>query len=61
MFVRPTPGLKVQDPMTKRVLPPEGADVPESSFWLRRLAAGDVVVVEANQISDSEESDEVAQ
>lgn len=54
MFVKPAPGLKVRypPPAQKRLLPPAGADVPEESYWLRRLKAGDVVPVE--QIPDSE-------
>lgn len=57
MFVKPALGLKVQDPETRRILPAEGADVPEASIWLRRLAVGDVVMVENIQISDSVESE----
>jgi hypothetical protein len=44
MFVMPAPGLKVRDPRTKRTIPDEGIEVPDTdSFWLRRLADGDVV------------------
>ncbi len=35
----------VRDPHTKRYLPAEGAEVPESTFWIRRLRAGDVVAI----------------
>lgn len=52
MFVRPGPHphdagalLKVRDPMF-RLLPDAGADVPETGFWLRRLACGDVVLAD---------------
>lgn len=58
MFVKPAAGLKVRDPDSLLHLPPEGAEVPESQFWFRRLAAGDVVRVEADPIPDS--SGEVA-
>jgi hypothetical protein len=33
----------IRDPHTKRQLPPDGDDVPDSVFWYRRLAAGEVV------------------
>lgn len=56
MRVKPAPGLKVRYPYPaqKRVLPAEGADVPEESYWLRRLQAGDVVRVEQIPDSDTE-------
>lgn len=61
MFVKPSaPGLLVRDPVSKRPLPAEGGEVPESTYWLRRLRAGDVVpcdapapVVSPDQIPDS--------
>jgi hypothetical protein len=42
MFVKPKPGLKVRDEMSRLHLPEEGKEVPESSYWLRRLRSGDV-------------------
>lgn len=60
MFIKPASGMHVRDPATKRPLPAEGKEVRESSFWLRRLADGDVVlaqveepVVHVSPISDS--------
>lgn len=48
MRVKPaTPGLRV--PMPERgnaLLPPEGADVPASSYWTRRVQEGSVLVPE---------------
>lgn len=41
MFVIPVAPL-VRDPISKKPLPPEGREVPESSYWLRRLRCGDV-------------------
>jgi len=35
--------LVVRDPANGRTLPPEGAQVPDNSFWHRRLKDGDVV------------------
>jgi len=52
MFVKPKPGVKVRDPKTLRHLPEAGREVPDSAYWMRRLAAGDVVLVEKN--TDSE-------
>lgn len=44
MFVKPSrEGLIVLDPGTKQPLHPEGADVPRTSYWMRRLRSGDVV------------------
>lgn len=54
MFVKPMAGLLVRDPVTKRQLPADGKEVPETSFWLRRIADGSVIVVLMNgQIPDS--------
>lgn len=45
--VKPTnPDAIIRDPHTKRVLPAEGAEVPENNFWTRRISAGEVVLVE---------------
>lgn len=47
MRVKPAdPAAVIRDPHTKRPLPAEGGDVPESIFWTRRLAAGDVVRID---------------
>lgn len=47
MFITPAPGRLVRDPITRQHIPESGADVPESPYWLRRLAAGDVVAAAA--------------
>lgn len=54
MKVKPRQGLLVRDPDTKHPLPPEGAEVPDTSHWRRRLADGDVVRVEAEPAADDE-------
>lgn len=61
MFVKPADGRKVRDPVTKRHIPDEGKEVPETSYWLRRIAAGDVQiassevsVLQAQMIPDSD-------
>lgn len=47
MKVKPAiPGAVIRDPQTRQPLPAEGGDVPESSFWIRRLIAGEVVRVD---------------
>lgn len=46
MFVKPAPGVKVRDPRTKQHLIDAGVDVPDGdTYWLRRIADGDVVEV----------------
>lgn len=48
MLVKPAPGRKVRDPHSKLPIPESGANVdPLESYWVRRLAAGDVVEVKA--------------
>lgn len=42
MFVKPAPGRAVRDPRTYELLPEDGRNVPDDSFWLRRLRDGDV-------------------
>ena len=49
MFVKPaTPDLLVANPEAlapmPRYLAPEGADVPDTEYWRRRIADGDVVL-----------------
>jgi hypothetical protein len=47
MRVKPAkPGNVIRDPRTRRPLPAEGATVPDTTFWQRRLDAGEVVLVE---------------
>lgn len=46
MHVKPkTPELVIRDPRSRTKLPPEGALVPDTSYWFRRLRDGDVVKV----------------
>lgn len=44
MLVKPAPGRAVRDPRSRKVLPATGWDVPETSFWLRRVRDKDVLV-----------------
>jgi hypothetical protein len=52
VLIKPVPGRVVRDPVSMRPVPEGGREVPESAYWLRRLAAGDVVLTD--QIPDSE-------
>lgn len=47
MQVKPAEGRAVRFPGTLRLLDKAGADVPETSFWLRALARGDVERVQS--------------
>jgi hypothetical protein len=48
LHVRPAiPGAVIRDPRTRRPLPDDGGRVPDSTFWNRRLLAGEVVEVTA--------------
>lgn len=51
MFIKPKAGLKVRDPVTLQHIPEGGKEVPETSYWIRALASGDVFVV--SQTPDS--------
>lgn len=42
MQIKPKRGRSVPDPTRGDLLPSEGRNVEESSYWLRRFAAGDV-------------------
>lgn len=52
MFVKPAAGRKVRDPKTMQYISDDGAEVPESTFWLRRLRDGDVVTAEIAPVAD---------
>ncbi|EPF2621966.1 DUF2635 domain-containing protein [Yersinia enterocolitica] len=42
MHVKPVAGRTVRDPVKGTFLPESGAEVPDNSFWRRRLNDGDV-------------------
>ena len=44
------PGSVIRDPQTRQKLPDEGAVVPDTSFWRRRLRSGDVVLVKESPV-----------
>tara|TARA_Y100000310_G_scaffold243676_1_gene248268 strand:- start:35799 stop:36011 length:213 start_codon:yes stop_codon:yes gene_type:complete len=43
--VMPKEGIKVPYPMERRFLPEKGAEVPASSYWIKRLNEGDIIEV----------------
>jgi hypothetical protein len=45
ILVKPAPGLKVRDPDTRLHIPDDGAEVPDTNYWRRRIKAGDVSLV----------------
>lgn len=45
IFLVPRAGYIVRDPETKKPLPAEGMEVERSSYWVRRIQAGDVSIV----------------
>jgi hypothetical protein len=49
MRVAPRNGKIIIDPATSRPLPSDGDDVPKSSYWIRRLQAGDVISIEEQE------------
>ncbi|SDT46148.1 Protein of unknown function [Pseudomonas sp. Z003-0.4C(8344-21)] len=42
--VLPAAGRVVPDPEAGDLLPPEGREVPDSAWWRRRLADGDITL-----------------
>lgn len=53
MFVKPTAGRTVRDPVKGTLLPESGAEVQKSTFWDRRLRDGDVVKADTAQLAKS--------
>ena len=44
MLIKPAPGIKVRCPASRLLVPELGLEVAEhDTYWLRRLADGDVV------------------
>lgn len=43
IFVRPATGIKLWDPKTKRMVPPEGIRVEKNQYWSRRLSEGGAI------------------
>lgn len=48
MFVKPAPGIKLRDPVTRQFISDEGHKVDDFDlFWIRRINDGDAVKVDA--------------
>lgn len=47
--VRPIPGRLVRDPLTRVALDEQGGEVPDLPYWRRRIAAGDVEIVQPDR------------
>jgi len=46
MFIKPAkPDILLRDPRSRVQLNPEGGNVPNTSFWVRRIQDGDAVEV----------------
>ncbi len=43
IYLYPGLGLRIRYPYDPRILPPEGASVAQTRYWLRRLQCGDAV------------------
>ncbi len=46
MFVKPAPDRKVRIPRSRDFLPAAGAEVPDTSYWHRRVRDADVVLAD---------------
>ncbi|CCG42183.1 DUF2635 domain-containing protein [Magnetospirillum molischianum] len=46
MYVKPQAGRSVPDPERGGLLPPQGAIVPDTQYWLRRLGDNDVIAAD---------------
>lgn len=49
IFVKPKSGMTVVKPETAQHLSAEGEHVIQSSYWLRRIADGDVILIEEKE------------
>lgn len=54
IFVKPKAGMKIRRPDSGAMLPDEGANVPNTPFWQRRISDGDVEKMEVKQEAKSE-------
>lgn len=59
MIVKPVADRSVRDPVKGTFLPETGAEVPDNSFWRRRLNDGDVVRVPEPKVKPVPEATQV--
>ncbi len=55
--IYPKPGKMVIDPETKREIPQDGKIVVWSSFWIKRMADGDITLDPIKPVESSESLD----
>lgn len=58
LYLKPKEGLTIRKPDGSK-LTAEGERVPRTSFWLKRLADGDVLTVEEAQAAQADKEDDV--
>lgn len=46
VILKPRPGRMVRDPSTGKILPAEGERKTMAPYWRRRIACGDVMLVQ---------------
>lgn len=46
VHIKPRENVQVRDPLTGRALKTRGEKKPRTSYWLRRLRDGDVILVD---------------
>ncbi|CNI59572.1 putative bacteriophage protein [Yersinia pekkanenii] len=56
MIVKPVAGRSVRDPVKGTFLPESGTEVPDNSFWRRRLNDGDVVREQPKELKPAPEA-----
>lgn len=53
--IKPKEGLKVIKPQSKMALKEEGEEVEQSTYWLRRIECGDVILEKPVQQESSKD------
>lgn len=56
LYLKPAPGLVIKKPDGSK-LAADGEKVTRTSFWLKRLADGDVLPVEEEQAAQADKKD----
>jgi hypothetical protein len=56
MYVKPIDGATVRYPVTLGILPKDGAEVPDDTYWNRRVRDGSVIVVTAPAVPAVDEA-----
>lgn len=56
LYLKPAPGLVIKKPDGSK-LAADGEKVPRTSFWLKRLADGDVLSVEEAQAAQADKEE----